>query len=510
MLQKQHIEWRASGRKLRSSGWMRGTDTPYTAQDVAELAHNAHLAHHINTLMPQIFPGPPQVHVVDDDGNEPDPALSTAISNSLKDCGLYASMRRAYADCLLYGCAIRSVALTATDSKKYLLVSEIRDLPASSFCTAPAAAGATRTITPNSLMPGLIVRDGRLEAHQTDPYTLNVHKLENWDIICDPTAPQPFGEAYCLPIYPILESLAIAEFALDLSVQRRGVPLLTLKVRDDLPPSMISRESDIVTTAEEFVEDWGMRSGAILPAGIEVPPISSGIIDGADAHERVMDLDALLDSFFSPAAALSPGRADTQSLFGASQQSRAQIWRAHIAGQQAWIEEAYEKLLEGLGLLTANGCPDSWRLEIRFDRPAEDDIHVRRLNELSIAIQAGVVSPKEIRERLDCLDLAAVMPDTLIAPSSGGGGQAAPSQSMPMPVGNVAAQAPDELATIVEIEGGHDGEIDDDANELADLRREAADIQDDALIDALHQNYQDYFRGPALEKWIKAKRSQQK
>ena len=225
-----HVQWRLSGHRLRSS--RADSKLPFSPKEIEELSQNPHLAHHINTLLPQVFPAPPHVHVVDQDGEEPNPELSKAIGDSLWDAGLYASMRRAYVDCLLYGCAVRSVGVTAQEDPKFLRVNEIRDLPASTFST-PAPVGSSKTITPNQLMPGLVVRDGIPEAYQTDPYTGNVHKLENWDIIVDPTTPPPFGKAYCLPIYPILDSLAIAEAALDASVQRRGVPLLTLNIKDD-------------------------------------------------------------------------------------------------------------------------------------------------------------------------------------------------------------------------------------------------------------------------------------
>lgn len=420
------LEWESVGTRLQPSSWL--NRSPYKPAEIVGLARNPHLAHHINTLIPQIFPAPPQVHVVDQDGNEPDPDLSRAIADSAADAGLYASMRRAYIDCMLYGCAVRSVSVTAKEDDKYVRIAEIRDLPAASFAQDPHDKGA-RDITPNNLMPGLIIKDGQPRAYQTDPYTQEIVELPNWDVICDPDKPQPYGEAYCMPIYPILDSIAVAEAALDKAVQRRGSPLLTLKVKDDLPPSLIDKVQDITDKAANFVEAWGLTSGAILPRGVEPAAISTAIVDGQDARDRLQDLDALLDSFFSPTSALSPGRSDTQSLFGASQESRAQIWRAHIAGQQAWIEEAYERLFEGKALLLANGCPDEWRLEIRFERPAEYDIHTRRLSEIGLAIQAGVIGRNELRTHLDSLDLQDEIPPDLV------GGQPAPQQ-----IGNTAAE----------------------------------------------------------------------
>ncbi len=444
------LEWESVGTKIWQSSWI--DRPPFAPSEIAELARNPHLAHHINTLIPQIFPAPPQVHVVDQDGNEPNPDLSRAISDSAADTGLYASMRRAYIDCMLYGCAVRSVSVTAKEDGKYVRIAEIRDLPAASFANPPQDGMGARDIVPNSLMPGLRYRDGKPVAYQTDPYTQQNRILKNWDVICDPDKPQPFGEAYCMPIYPILDSIAIAEAALDMAVQRRGSPALTLKVKDDLPASLIDKVGEITNKGAEFVRKWGMNSGGILPRGIEPAAVSTAIIDGQDARDRLQDLDALLDSFFSPTSALSPGRADTQSLFGASQQSRAQIWRAHIAGQQAWIEKAYEQMLENGGLLTANGCPDEWHLEIRFERPAEYDINTRRLSELGLAIQAGVIGRSELRSHLDSLDLQDEIPADLV-----GGNQQAPQ-----PIGNVAAKTADEPEFL-----------------------KNADEQDDYLIDAL-------------------------
>lgn len=479
------IEWRACGHTIPQTRWGNTTTRPFRPSEIRELARNPHLAHHINTLMPQVFPGPPQVHVVDQDGNEPIPELSRALGDSMMDCGLYESMRRAYVDCMLYGCAIRSVAVSAMEAP-YIRVAEIRDLPAASFGSAPLIAGRN-VITPNSLMPGLVMDNGKPRAYQTNPYNGSVEEVENWDVICDPATPQPYGEAYCLPIYSILESIAIAEAALDAAVYRRGTPLLTLKIKDDLPPAFADRVDDIVDTAAEFVDSWGTQSGAVLPQGVEVPPITTGIIDGSDAHERLLDLDALLDSFFSPASALAPGRSDKNALFGASQASRARIWRAHVAGQQAWIEREFEAIFEGVGLLDANLCPDDWRIEIRLERPAEEDIHARKLQELQIAISAGVISAQEIRDHLDVLDLAAEMPaDVLQRPA--------------MPVANTDATATVKLPLQEDAP-----EPSPEAEKQADKQQAAADAQDDAVakvIAARQKVWQD-----RMAKWIIAQRA---
>lgn len=419
--------------------------------------------------------------MVDQDGNEPLPALSRAISDSARDAGLFASMRRMYTSYLLYGCGVLSACIDARKNPHAVVIGEIRNLQPSSFSQPAPAGDPMRCITPNPLMPGLVVRDNVPEAWQIDPYTNQLHKLENWNVIVNPAIPeQPFGKAYCLPVYPELDSIAVAEAALDASVQRRGAPQLVLKIMENLPESLNGRINDITSAAASFVKDWGMVTGGVLPRGVEPANLASAIIDGNDARDRLLDLDARLDAFFSPASALSPGRSDQQALFGASQASRAQVWRAHIASEQAWLEDAYERVLMSIGLLAANSCADEWRLEIRLERPSEEDHHQQLLAELQLAISAGAIGKQELRERLDVLDLAEELPEDLIG--------------LPQQVGNV------EAPTLMVPEAP----VPEDVDELAERHKEAADVQDEALIQALKENAARW--KPRLQAWIKAQR----
>jgi hypothetical protein len=78
-----------------------------------------------------------------------------------------------------------------------------------------------------------------------------------------------------------------------------------------------------------------------------------------------------------------------------------QVWNNFIGGTQAWIEYAYEEMMQPV--LMANGYNDRY-VQIRLKRPSIDRAGVKT-EQVKTAISGKAILPSEIRSNLPDLDL---------------------------------------------------------------------------------------------------------
>jgi len=161
--------------------------TPETARNYFE--QNIHLATQIVNLLPQVFPGAPDIYVEDRDLERVDD-LSRWIARTAESVGVYPSMKASWIDTMSHGCSVKSAGYVFRNGRYE--IDEIRDLPAITFRQPPRTLGMFQA-PPNPLMPGVVwdVKEKRVRVFQTLDDTLALHELKNFTIIRDPERPVP-------------------------------------------------------------------------------------------------------------------------------------------------------------------------------------------------------------------------------------------------------------------------------------------------------------------------------
>ena len=110
--------------------------TPETARNYFE--QNIHLATQIVNLLPQVFPGAPDIYVEDRDRERVDD-LSRWIARVAEEVGVYPSMKTAWIDTMSHGCSVKSAGYAFRNGRYE--IDEIRDLPAITFRQPPRTLG---------------------------------------------------------------------------------------------------------------------------------------------------------------------------------------------------------------------------------------------------------------------------------------------------------------------------------------------------------------------------------
>jgi hypothetical protein len=204
--------------------------TPEKARNYFE--QNIHLATQIVNLLPQVFPGAPDVYVEDRDLERVDD-LSKWVARVAEEVGIYPSMKISWIDTMSHGCSVKSAGYVFRNGRYE--IDEIRDLPAITFRQPPRATGLGAS-PPNPLMPGIVwdANAKKVRAYQTvdDQFTLT--ELKNFTIIRDPSTPFPAGRAYCLPAYHVIGAVDHANKAADQQVHRVGAPLIFPQITETI------------------------------------------------------------------------------------------------------------------------------------------------------------------------------------------------------------------------------------------------------------------------------------
>ena len=359
--------------------------TPETARNYFE--QNIHLATQIVNLLPQVFPGAPDIYVEDRDLERVDD-LSRWIARTAESVGIYPSMKASWIDTMSHGCSVKSAGYVFRNGRYE--IDEIRDLPAISFRQPPRTLGMFQA-PPNPLMPGVVwdVKEKRVRVFQTLDDTLALHELKNFTIIRDPSAPFPAGRAYCLPAYHVIGAIDHANKAADQQVHRVGAPLIFPQITETIT-------ADLKKWGDNFVRTWGKDTGFVIPPGVVFPDVK--IRENQTAADRLKLLGSWLEFYFNPTTVLRSGAG---TVIGASDSGAMRVWNNFIGGTQAWIEEQYEAFLQPV--LTANGY-DDLNVRIQLKRPELDRSEVI-VNQLRVGIEGRALTREDIRRNLSELDL---------------------------------------------------------------------------------------------------------
>ena len=359
--------------------------TPETARNYFD--QNIHLATQIVNLLPQVFPGAPDIYVEDRDLERVDD-LSRWIARTAESVGVYPSMKASWIDTMSHGCSVKSAGYVFRNGRYE--IDEIRDLPAITFRQPPRTLG-TFQAPPNPLMPGIIwdTKEKRVRVFQTLDDTLALHELKNFTIIRDPSAPFPAGRAYCLPAYHVIGAIDHANKAADQQVHRVGAPLIFPQITETIT-------ADLKTWGDNFVRNWGKDTGFVIPPGVAFPDVK--IRENQTAADRLKLLVSWLEVYFNPTTVLQSGAG---TVIGASDSGAMRVWNNFIGGTQAWIEEQYEAFLQPV--LTVNGY-DDLNVRIQLKRPELDRSEVI-VNQLRVGIEGRALTRDDIRRNLSELDL---------------------------------------------------------------------------------------------------------
>lgn len=350
-----------------------------TAENAARYLHNIHAATQIVNLQMQIFPGPPRIWVEDEKG-EPDEKLTDWIKATAEKVMLYPAIQIAWYECMGFGCSVKSPGYSRAGGKYEL--TEIRNLPAVRFSQYPG-----RGDIQNELMPGIVVNGSdEVEVYQTSADGTTLNKINNFEIITDPTSPKPAGEAYLLPIYPIIAAIDHTNRASDQQVNRVGAPSVFVQLEEETP--------QIAEWAKKFVRRWGKDTSFVLPRGVSFPDVK--IRETRTAEERLKTLVQWIESYFNPTTVLQKGNS-----MGASDTGAARVWANFIGGTQAWLESAFEDMFKPM--LAANGYENRF-VRIRFKRP-ELDRSAEVREQIKVGIEGKAITTEEIRDNLVELNL---------------------------------------------------------------------------------------------------------
>ena len=353
-----------------------------TPQRAHKYLKNIHLSTQIENLRVQVFPERPAVWVEDENG-EHDEELTKWIKSAFERCRIYPAMMITWYECLTYGASVKSIGYKRNGGR--LELDEVRNLPAFSFSQYPS-----RGDVQNELMQGIVIVGDAVEVWQTQTAggAMQQTRITNATIITDPTAPQPAGEAYAAPVYPVIAAIDFANKAIDQQVNRVGAPSIFPMLENTTP--------NLEKWAKKFVKEWGKNTSFVIPQGVSFPDVK--IRESQTAAARVEMLIKWIESYFNPTTVLKKG--DNQ--IGASDKGAAQIWANYIGGQQAWIEEAFEDIFKPL--MDANGYEKKF-IRIQLRRP-ELDRSAEKREQIKIGIEGKALTTAEIRKNLSELELS--------------------------------------------------------------------------------------------------------
>ena len=107
-----------------SGGYTAPVVTPTRAM---QFLKNVHLATQIENMQVQVFPGPPDISVEDENGEQDDALTEEMRETACRVC-LYPSMQISWYEAMGYGCSVKSPGYRRNGGKLEMI--ELRNLPA--------------------------------------------------------------------------------------------------------------------------------------------------------------------------------------------------------------------------------------------------------------------------------------------------------------------------------------------------------------------------------------------
>ena len=266
-----------------------------------------------------------------------------------------------------------------------LELTEIRNLPAYRFNQYPGHGEIQ-----NEIMPGIIVnKSGETEVYQTGTDGISLTRIINNTIIKDPTAPEPAGEAYAAPVYPVIAAINHANKASDQQINRAGAPSIFPQL-DTLSPS-----PNLVEWTRPVRPGLGKDTSFVVPPGVVFPDVK--IRETRIADDRLRMLVEWVEAYFNPTTILQKGNS-----IGASDKGASQIWAGiisaeHSHGLRRHTNNSFQPVLD------ANGY-EGMSVKIRLKRP-ELDRSAEMREQIRLGYDSHAILPDEIRDNLNELKL---------------------------------------------------------------------------------------------------------
>lgn len=251
---------------------------------------NIHLRNNIVNLSAQVFQGPAEITVIDTDTDEIHPDLSEWMRSQCARLSLDTQMKAAWSDCMWAGAAVKSVGYGRRNGT--YTITEIRHLPAITFREAPPEYVSYN----NPLLPGITydTKRGEVRLFQAATGGFITRELQNFTIVRDPNTPFPGGLSYCLPVYPVVAAIDVANQAANQQVMRTGAPLIF--------PKFEQMNDSMKEWGKNFVRRWGKNVGFTIPPGVEF--VDPQIHETDTAAARLEMLIKWVDSYFNPTTVL--------------------------------------------------------------------------------------------------------------------------------------------------------------------------------------------------------------
>lgn len=361
------------------------TPSKVTPENVLGFSTNIHIADLMNNLTKQVYSAEPEITVTDEEGNVND-KLTEWGKREFHRLGCWNLMRYVIPDTYHWGAFVYSVGYQQVEGG--IEIKEIRHLPGESF-TVPPMMSAMNMITPNPLMPGIVVdTDGNVQAWQTDRQTGRSVELHNVQFVRAAGTPYPSGSAYLYPCYFLVARMDFAEQAQMQQVSRVGAPRLIPKVKDDVSTDEYRKLAQWHKTAGKF---WnGKDSSILVPPFIEFPTLN--IRESTTASDFVAKCVEYIRTYGNPMSDLTSAGG-----LGQSDSGRMEMWVNFISSEQTlaetWLEDIFNFVLK------ANGY-DNYKVSIKLKRPSIDRSAVK-LQAITQLSSAGAITKEEIRNNVD-------------------------------------------------------------------------------------------------------------
>jgi hypothetical protein len=333
------------------SSWGRVYSSPtVTADLISEVESNVYLAGALDKQQRTVFKDRKDfaVHIIDADTDEPDQDASKDIMWMVKkpDVRLWMKMQAAWRESATWGPALFN-PVWGYDGAEYVLKS-LRLLPSATF----RRAGSGTSRIQNPILPGICLNaDNEIEFWQLQS-DLAVKQLQNVVMMTDPVRSGLGGRPLIQPVVPIISMLDFSWVGLMQQNNLLGAGgLFVIEVTNP--------KGDDVNYAQNIVNNIGR--GVAFQTRQNMKIVNLGITSTNVAIDTINLLDKLITNYFSPASSISKDG----TLIGGSAGPEYDLYMSYILGQQAWVEDAFEQLLQPY--LDENGYTNH---SIQIDIPA--------------------------------------------------------------------------------------------------------------------------------------------
>lgn len=305
-----------------------------TCEYISELSQsNIYARGVLNKLIWLVFTGEPEITIRDPAGNvipagtPGSPTVYNDIKNMLDAPGvdLWNAMQQAFSDAFWWGSCILNPVWEYVGNRYTL--TNLNRLAPESFCHEPGEGEVY-----NPLLKGItLIKGSPVYYYLDDEGTSKI--LQNPFTIVAPQSVKLGGNPMVQPLLLTLGYLNQAWKAVSQTINRAGAPSMWLRVTDG--------DEDTFTYLKEVLRNWGKNTSFPLPENVEI--LDPHITEPQNTAEAIRMLQNLLIDYFSPVSLLQAG--ENGGIFDNSD-SKTSLVMAFIQGMHAWIEDAFEKLLQ--------------------------------------------------------------------------------------------------------------------------------------------------------------------